>query len=565
VSHWKAWLVLGLIYFLPFWFVFQTPDQARQYLTTDLSNYPWIYLRGGLPLEPDEKVVDGIFTGDILCGREGKSLDLDLRQAAPWLRAADFAMGNLECAVTSQMMDGEVNPKQDREAGPYLLYTSPQKLKLLREAGFDILGVANNHAFDLGEAGLTETIWNLHQNGILAAGVCSDRNYKDAMVVKYIGKLRIAIVAVNAISPPNEPVGSSMSKPSVLEWDSSQLLFTLIQSIRQEVNAVIVYIHWGSEYELKESPAQREIAVQLLSAGADMVVGHHPHVVQGVDVFLAREGWTDGFVAYSLGNFAADQQFGDTAESMVLRAYFDKLGLRAVQALPIKAGASPRLLDMEQASLMFERILPEEKQLIFTCDRDTCQDKSDSIESLPSGSGLFWSGEADLTGDGIPEQVQRQAGKVIVYQGGEEDWRTPPSWRIEDLALGDPDGDGRLEMMMAFWRADQSGVLRSHPFIVGYRGGTYHETWGGSGVSDPILEVELGDVDHDGAEELVVLEQHSNRKEAVTVWDWHGWGFSLKWRSPEGEYRDLRVRQNQQTRETMIWVAKQAYSWSDKD
>ena len=97
---------------------------------------------------------------------------------------------------------------------------------------------------------------------------------------------------------------------------------------------------------------------------------------------------------------------------------------------------------------------------------------------------------------------------------------------------------------MAFWRADKTGVLRSHPFIVGYRGGTYHETWGGSGVSDPIQEVELGDVDGDGLQELVVLEQRSSGKQAVTVWDWHGWGFSLKWRSPEGNYQNLNLYRN---------------------
>ena len=154
---------------------------------------------------------------------------------------------------------------------------------------------------------------------------------------------------------------------------------------------------------------------------------------------------------------------------------------------------------------------------------------------------------------------------LSVYQDQKEIWRSPQSWQVVDLDLGDPDADGRNEMMLVFWKPDEFGVLRSHPFIVGYRGGSYHETWGGSGVSDPIQEVELGDVDRDGAQELVVLEQRPNKLQAVAVWDWHGWGFSLKWRSLEGKYEDLRVDQETLHGESLIWVSTQDYSWDISD
>jgi hypothetical protein len=114
-------------------------------------------------------------------------------------------------------------------------------------------------------------------------------------------------------------------------------------------------------------------------------------------------------------------------------------------------------------------------------------------------------------------------------------------------------------MMLAFWRPDQSGVLRSHPFIVGYRGGTYQETWGGSGVSDPILEVELGDVDGDGLQELVVLEQRRSGKQTVTVWDWHGWGFSLKWRSQEGRFQNLQLMKGWVVEKDLISVSQPSF------
>jgi hypothetical protein len=84
--------------------------------------------------------------------------------------------------------------------------------------------------------------------------------------------------------------------------------------------------------------------------------------------------------------------------------------------------------------------------------------------------------------------------------------------------------------------------MRSHPFIVGYRAGAYRVLWGGSAVVDPILEVELGDMDGDGVQELIVLEEMATGR-AVSIWRWHGWGFSLMWRSPPGKYRDLGVVQ----------------------
>lgn len=561
MTHWKTWLALGMIYIIPFLLVFHNLEQVRQYPVANLSVYPWIYLRDDRPLENDERTVEGIFTGDILCGRDGKNLAIDLSQASPWLQSADFAMGNLECVITSR----KSNLKMDQEAeatAPILLYGVPQQLMILREAGFDILGVANNHAYDMGVDGFEEMQLYLKQNGIKASGVCGRSGCTDSVIIEQSEELRIAIYSINAISRIEYSNSvENGDRFSVQGWDSYPSLLSTINSLRQSVDAVVVSVHWGREYEPKVSPAQKEIARQLISAGADLVVGHHPHVPQSVEIFSPQDNLSEGVVAYSLGNFAADQQFGDTVEGLVLRAYFDKRGLRALQALLMQSGPRPSLLEIDQAVLLYEKIKPEGRRLAFSCDRENCFEISaQALNALP-GSGLFWSGEIDLTGDGKPEKILRQAGSVIVFQDGKEVWRTPQSWRVVDLALGDPDMDGRQEMLLAFWKPDALGVLRSHPFIVGYRGGTYQETWGGSGVSDPILEVELGDVDNDGIEELVVLEQRANKLRAVTVWDWHGWGFSLKWRSPEGNYQDLLVNRNGLHGDTVIWVTNQIYLW----
>ena len=156
-----------------------------------------------------------------------------------------------------------------------------------------------------------------------------------------------------------------------------------------------------------------------------------------------------------------------------------------------------------------------------------------------TGGSIFEVGEIDLTGDGRAELVRREAEQVIVFDDGQEVWRSPAEWRVLDLALGDPNDDGRGELLLSLRKADDEGGERSHPFIIGFRGGIYRILWGGSAVEYPIVEVELGDLDGDGVQELVVIEEMPAGAKALSVWRWHGWGFSRRWRSELGEYRNL--------------------------
>jgi hypothetical protein len=105
--------------------------------------------------------------------------------------------------------------------------------------------------------------------------------------------------------------------------------------------------------------------------------------------------------------------------------------------------------------------------------------------------------------------------------------------------LGDANDDGRGELLLAMWKPDAGGIPRSHPFIIGYRQGIYRTLWGGSALVRPLREVEMADVDGDGARELIVLDEDRPDTSRVALWDWNGWGFSLRWRSEPGRYREL--------------------------
>ena len=489
------------------------PGQAAP----DLAAYPWLYLRGGEPLAPGERAVTVIAAGDVMLGRAVATEAAPLAGIAPLLRTADLTVGNLECVVSDQ---GVARP------GPYRLRAPLAAIASLRSAGFDVLGLANNHALDYGPMALAQTATRLRWAGIDTVGAGPSPEAALKPVIRQVGALEFAFLAFNAVPDPEDsPSDGGWTRA---EWDRERAM-AAVAAARAQADAVIVSVHWGYEYEQSPDPAQREMARALLSAGADLVIGHHPHVVQDTE---ASEG---GFVAYSLGNLVFDQQQGETQEGLALRAVFDARGLRAVQALPLQAGPRPRLLSPGEAAPLLARIRPAPRRLGFACAGDACHPLE--VPQDPQ-SGLFRAGTADLTGDGVPEQVQLLDEQLTVYSAGTVVWRAPEDWRVADLALGDANDDGRSEMLLALWKADAAGVLRSHPFLVGYRQGAYRVLWGGSAVPDPIHEVELGDVDGDGAQELTVLEERDGAR-TVSVWRWHGWGFSLLWRSAPGALRDL--------------------------
>ncbi|MBI4535053.1 MAG: CapA family protein [Ignavibacteriae bacterium] len=200
-------------------------------------------------------------------------------------RTADIGMVNLECPVTTRGTKVE-KPFNFRMHGRFL--------DVIKEAGIDIVNLANNHIYDYGKVGLFDTITHLDSVGILHVG--AGRNKKEAhrpVVIDERGK-RIAFLGYygggEAPRATETKAGVARRELKLIKADLSRL------KRKDSVDYVVVNLHWGIEKATHPDQEQIKFARTLIDSGADAVIGHHPHVLQGI------ERYKHGVIAYSLGN-----------------------------------------------------------------------------------------------------------------------------------------------------------------------------------------------------------------------------------------------------------------------
>jgi poly-gamma-glutamate synthesis protein (capsule biosynthesis protein) len=504
-----------------------------------IPNSDWFYLREGQPLKDARDLSEILIVGDVMLGRSVAGQRNPFDAVSRELNSADLTFANLEGVIQDGEDKGFCSAQGQIPEGYRILF--PRKASAqLQQAGFDLLGIANNHALDCGYEGLRRTVQQLEIAGIRTAG--AGPGLKAAYQPDYwtINGLRIGFLVFNSISSPQiqhyQPQNEYSSQWQIAEWNR-EIGTQAVQIAKETADFVIVSIHWGDEYNFQANSWQRRTAQEIVDAGADLVIGHHPHVIQETQVLEKSDPRKPiAFVAYSLGNFVFDQFDPETQLGIALRVWIDRLGLRAVQALPVHSGPHPRWFQSGESTTWLERSRPKPKSIGFACDNRSCA--MIPIEE-PVRSGLFTSGRIDLTGDGEAEVVRLIGERAVVYQEDKLVWQSPPDWRVNDLSLGDPNDDGRFELLLSVRKLGPNKNETSQPFIIGYRSGVYRQLWGGSPVAEPIREVELGDVDGDGVEELVVIDEAGLTEQSVSVWKWHGWGFSLFWRSELERYEDL--------------------------
>lgn len=214
-------------------------------------------------------------------------------EAVPLFRGADLVFGNLESPVA---------PLLGEPGMPYL-FNAPEDLPgALRRSGFRILSTANNHAYDQGVRGFLETQSRLEVAGLVSIG--SGRSRQQAMAPRILERkgIRIAFLAWTGIF--NRSYNREGKGPWVNGLDTEEACLA-VRDARSRADAVVVSLHWGKEDRHEPTPRQRDIAARLFEAGADLILGHHPHVLQPLEV--SETGGRRVAVVYSLGNFISNQ------------------------------------------------------------------------------------------------------------------------------------------------------------------------------------------------------------------------------------------------------------------
>lgn len=222
----------------------------------------------------------------------------------------DILFGNLEVVLSDE-------GKKAKKA--FVLNAPPENVKFLKEAQFNVLNIANNHILDLGVSGFRNTIDLLKENNLRFIGAGSDSSVSNFLIVEKNG-LKIGFVGYTR-GRFRVPEGILINKIK------EEKIVKDIKDLKEKCDHVVVSLHWGIENVFYPSPDQIALAHSLIDNGAILILGHHPHVIQGI------EKYKGGLISYSLGNFQFDSE--TFQETIILKVVFNERGIENYNIIPV--------------------------------------------------------------------------------------------------------------------------------------------------------------------------------------------------------------------------------------
>ena len=264
------------------------------------------------------------------------------------LDSADILVGNLECALTDR---GEQQPKIWTFAAP------PGSAQSLSLAGFDVLSLANNHAMDYGVDGLSDTRGYLGQYGIAAVGAGANAAEAHAPVILERNGLRLAFLAYVDVPVENDGFDTrtwiATDSKAGIAWATPNQMAADVSAARLQADVVVVLLHSGYENVAAVMPNQRQEAHAAIDAGASLVVGTHPHILQSI------EQYHGGLIAYSLGNFVFDDYKGISNATIILRVLLTRDGVQSYDYVPVLIdNGLPHVITEDQALAIGTLVAP---------------------------------------------------------------------------------------------------------------------------------------------------------------------------------------------------------------
>ena len=252
--------------------------------------------------------------GDILLGRSienyietnnNNDYSNIFRYVKKYIEESDISMGNLECLISDK--------KDNRlffRGGPSFI-AKPKSIESLTNSGLNTINITNNHSNDYGNEALQDTIDILENNKFNILGKKNEPYKKFS-----IDNIDIIILGVS------RNWGRIKNSEKVYTYNNETL--DLIKSLKKECDILIVSIHWGTEYVFNNNSYQKEWATKMIESGCDIIIGHHPHVIQNMEKLKIKD--RTGYVFYSLGNFILDDPHDHKGvrDSMILKIIINK-------------------------------------------------------------------------------------------------------------------------------------------------------------------------------------------------------------------------------------------------
>lgn len=281
--------------------------------------------------EKKEEKINIILVGDIMLDRgveymidkEGNGdFKFPFLKIADYLRSADIVFGNLE---------GPISDKGRKVGSIYSFRHNPKAIDGLIYAGFNVLSFANNHAFDYTLEALEDNFTRLKAAGIDYVGAGFNQDEAHSAVIKEIKGVKIGFLEYTNLGAESWAATEERGGIARISGDDLEILKQDIMKAKNETDVLIVSIHAGEEYTQNLTGFQKEFSKAAIDAGADLVVGHHPHISQ------TSEQYNGKWIFYSLGNFIFDQGFSEeTMKGAILEILIENGKIKEIIPREIK-------------------------------------------------------------------------------------------------------------------------------------------------------------------------------------------------------------------------------------
>ena len=283
---------------------------------------------------------------------EGLGYDYPYEHVRKYFTGSHIVFGNLEGPLTNRG-----TPEQDKK---FVFHSPPGKVSAaLKDAGFNVVSLANNHTLDYGAEGLAQTVETLDAVGIQHAGAGADLMAARKPALLTIDGQRIAILAYSLTLPENFYAGAR--RPGTA-FAREEEVHDDIVAARKQADIVLVSFHWGQEGKTVLREYQTRIGHLAIDSGANAVIGHHPHILQGI------ERYKDGIILYSMGNFTFGSYSGHSTRSAIAQFHFHDGRLQQLRMIPLNVNNfevqfQPQPLKGEEASAVIANLRQLSKKL----------------------------------------------------------------------------------------------------------------------------------------------------------------------------------------------------------